>query len=276
MRTSDRSLSPGRGGGDLAGVGCGPVHAHPWLVLTVAGFLAGVINAVAGGGSLVSFPALLLAGLPPVVANATNTVAIWPGTLSSVWAYRPYIKEEGHRAAILCWPSLLGGLAGSVLLLHTPERAFRGVVPWLIFFACGLMLLQVPVSRLVVRRATESLTHVPPSLWISQLLISIYGGYFGAGIGILMLAATAIFMPDSLQHANGLKVLFSMLINGIAALYFLVAGAVSLPQAGFMAIASLAGGYAGAHLAQRLRPSLLRGAVVAYGVGMGIYLLRSL
>lgn len=252
------------------------MHVHPWVVLTVAGFAAGAINAVAGGGSLVSFPALVLAGLPPVVANATNTIAIWPGTLSSVYAYRPYIKEERHRAAILAWPSLAGGLAGSIILLNTPEKAFREVVPWLIFFACGLLLLQGPVSRLVVRRATESLSHVPASLWIAQLLISVYGGYFGAGIGILMLAATAIFMPDSLQHANGLKVLFSMLINGIAAVYFLATGVASLPDAGLMAIASLAGGYAGAHLAQRLPPPLMRGAVVVYGVVMGIYLLRSL
>ncbi len=247
----------------------------PWIILALAGFVAGVINAVAGGGSLVSFPALLLTGVPPVVANATNTVAIWPGSLSSVWAYRTYIKEERHRAAILAWPSLVGGLAGSILLLHTSERAFRAVVPWLILFACALVLLQGPVSRLVVRRAAEGARRVPPSLWVAQLLISVYGGYFGAGIGILMLAATAIFMPDSLQHANGLKVLFAMLINGIAAIYFLAMGAADLPAAGVMTLSALAGGYLGARLAQRLPPPLLRGAVVAYGSGVALYLLRA-
>lgn len=245
-----------------------------WLVLALAGFVAGIINAIAGGGSLVSFPALLLTGVPPVIANATNTVAIWPGTLSSVWAYREYVKDERHRAVILAWPSLIGGLAGSIILLHTSERAFRAIVPWLILFACALMLLQGPVSRLVVRRAAEGAHHVPPSLWVAQLLISVYGGYFGAGIGILMLAATAIFMPDSLQHANGLKVLFAMLINGIAAIYFLAVGATDLPAAGLMAVAALAGGYAGARLAQRLPPPLMRGAVVAYGVAIALYLLR--
>jgi len=245
-----------------------------WVVLTVAGFVAGVINAIAGGGSLVSFPALLLTGIPAVTANATNTVAIWPGSLSSVWAYREYIKEERHRAAVLAWPSLVGGLAGSIVLLHTSERSFRAVVPWLILFACALMLLQGPVSRLVVRRAAEGAQSVPVSLWVAQLFISVYGGYFGAGIGILMLAATAIFMPDSLQHANGLKVLFGMLINGIAAVYFLAVGAADLPAAGLMAVASLAGGYAGARLAQKLPPPLMRGAVIAYGTAVALYLLK--
>jgi len=246
---------------------------HLWIVLALAGFAAGVINAIAGGGTLVSFPALLLTGVPPVTANATNTVAIWPGTLSSVWAYRDYIKEERHRAAVLAWPSLAGGLAGSVILLHTSERYFRAIVPWLILFACALMLLQGPVSRLVVRRAAEGARSVPASLWAAQLLISVYGGYFGAGMGILTLAAIAIFMPDSLQHANGLKVMMALLVNGIAAVYFLGVGAANLPAAALMAVASLAGGYAGARLAQKLPPPLMRGAVIAYGAAVAVYLL---
>ncbi len=241
------------------------LHAHLWFVLAAAGFGAGVVNAIAGGGSLLSFPALLLTGMPSVAANATNTLAVWPGSLSSVWAYRKYIGEERRRAWILGVPSLLGGLAGSVLLLNTPEKAFNAVVPWLILFACALLALQGPVARFVARSIPSGDAHVPWSLWLVQFLISVYGGYFGAGIGILMLAAMAIFLPDTLQHANALKVLFAMLINGIAALYFVYERAAYLPQAGLMAVASVAGGYAGARLAQRLPAVIMRTVVVTYG-----------
>ena len=251
------------------------MHAHDWLLLSAAGFGAGVVNAIAGGGSLLSFPALLVTGMPSVAANATNTLAIWPGTLSSVWAYRRLIAEERHRAWVLSWPSLVGGLAGSVLLLHTPEKAFRAVVPWLIVFACALLAMQGPVARLVARAVPSDQGRVPAALWVAQLLISVYGGYFGAGIGILMLAAMAIFLPDTLQHANALKVLFAMLINGVAAVYFLAVGAASLPEAGLMAVASTVGGYAGAHLAQRLRASVMRALVVAYGLVVALRLFQT-
>ena len=152
------------------------------FLLVAAGFAAGVVNAVAGGGSLISFPVLLHAGLPAVVANATNTVAIWPGTVSSAWAYRDFIRAHRRRAWLLAIPSLLGGLAGSWLLLHTGERVFEAVVPWLIIFACGLLALQGPVSRLVATGACGDTRSVPWLLWVSQLLIALYGGYFGAGI----------------------------------------------------------------------------------------------
>jgi len=237
------------------------VHEYPWILLAVAGFGAGVVNAIAGGGSLLSFPALLFVGVPPVAANATNTVAIWPGTVSSTWAYRKLIVEEKRRA-------------GSVLLLHTPEKAFKAVVPWLILFAAGLLSLQGPVARWVARKMPMAGDRVPAPLWVAQFFISLYGGYFGAGIGILMLAAMAIFLPDTLQHANALKVLFSLLINGIAAVYFLFAGAVHLPEAGLMAVASVLGGWIGAHVAQRLPAWLLRYSVITFAVGVAAKLLR--
>jgi hypothetical protein len=249
------------------------VGAHNWFLLGLAGFAAGVINAIAGGGSLVSFPALLFTGMPPVIANATNTVAIWPGTVSSAWAYRRFIAEEKHRAWVLAWPSLIGGLAGSVLLLHTPESAFSAVVPWLILFAAGLLAAQGPVARWVSRKMPSKSDAVPPALWLAQLAISVYGGYFGAGIGILMLAAMAIFLPDTLQHANALKVLFGLLINGIAAFYFLVAGSVRIPEAVLMAALAVAGGWVGAHLAQRLPAGIMRALVIAYAVIVAAYLL---
>jgi len=250
------------------------VTGHPWILLALAAFGAGVVNAIAGGGSLISFPALLFTGMPSVEANATNTVAIWPGTVSSTWAYRKYIGEERRRALVLALPSLAGGLAGSVLLLNTPEKAFKAVVPWLILFAAGLLALQGPVARWVARKLPMDGDRVPAPLWAAQFVIAVYGGYFGAGIGILMLAAMAIFLPDTLQHANALKVLFALLINGIAAVYFLFAGAVHLPEAGLMAVTSVAGGWLGAKVAQRLPSWLLRYSVIVFAVGVAAKLLR--
>ena len=245
-----------------------------WLLLGGAGFVAGVVNAIAGGGSLISFPALLLTGMPSVAANATNTVAIWPGTVSSAWAYRRHIGDERRRALVLSAPSLVGGLLGSVILIHTPEKVFNAVVPWLILFACALLAVQQRVGAWVAsRRSMQGPGAVPWGLWISQLLISIYGGYFGAGIGILMLAAMGIFLPESLQHANALKVLFSLLINGLAAVKFVGLGGCCIPQGAFMGGCALVGGYAGAHLAQRLPARLFRGLVIAYGVIFALKLL---
>ncbi|HWP47954.1 MAG TPA: sulfite exporter TauE/SafE family protein [Candidatus Limnocylindrales bacterium] len=237
-----------------------------FLLIVAAGLGAGFINAVAGGGSLISFPALFLSGLPAVMANATSTVALWPGSLASVWAYRLRIWYKRKQAMALALPSLLGGLLGSVILLHTPEKAFRLIVPYLILLACALLVVQGQVGRWVTRRTKTNPKGASRALWIVQFLISVYGGYFGAGIGILMLAAMAIFMPEDLQSANALKVFFATLINGIAAFYFILTGAADLGAAGIMAGASIVGGYAGARLAQRLPPKLLRAVVVGFGI----------
>ena len=239
-----------------------------WILLGLAGFAAGVINAVAGGGSLISFPALLHTGMGARIANATNTAAVWPGSAASVWPYRGVIAAEKHRAKVLAGPSLLGGLAGSWLLLHTSEAAFTAVVPWLILLACALLAVQGQVAAFVARRAGTTPARVPLTLLAVQFLISVYGGYFGAGIGILMLSAMAIFIPDGLQAANGLKVLFATLINGISMVYFLAVGAVRLPEAGIMAATSIAGGLVGAHVARRLPSKVLRLVVILYGVGV--------
>jgi uncharacterized membrane protein YfcA len=239
-----------------------------WTLLALAGFVAGVINAIAGGGSLVSFPALLHTGMGARIANATNTVAVWPGSVASVFPYRRVIGRERHRAWVLAWPSLLGGLTGSWLLLHTSEQAFTAIVPWLILFACALLALQGPVAAFVARRTGSDAARVPALLVAAQFLIAVYGGYFGAGIGILMLSAMAIFLPDGLQAANGLKILFATLINGIGAAYFLAMGAVRLPEALLMAAASIAGGLLGAQLAQRLPARVMRVVVITYGVAV--------
>ena len=242
------------------------MHEYPWILLAVAGFGAGVVNAIAGGGSLLSFPALLFVGVPPVAANATNTVAIWPGTVSSTWAYRKLIVEEKRRAWVLALPSLAGGLAGSVLLLHTPEKAFKAVVPWLILFAAGLLSLQGPVARWVARKMPMAGDRVPAPLWVAQFFISLYGGYFGAGIGILMLASLGMLGFKDVHEMNALKVMIGFLINIVAALYFVMSGLVNWPDAGTMVIGTIAGGYAGAHFAQRLPQKHVRSVITAIGL----------
>ena len=242
------------------------------VFLAAAAAAAGVVNAIAGGGTLLTFPALLAAGVPPVASNATNTVALFPGQLASSFAYRAHLQDERRRAILLAVPSLLGGGLGAWLLFALPESSFERAVPWLIVFACLVLALQGQLKHLVsrVRHANH-----PAALWFAQLLISIYGGYFGAGIGILMLAAMGILLPSSIQHANALKVLFSLLINATAAVYFVAMGAVRGPEAALMAAASIAGGFLGARLAQRLPPSAMRGFAIAVGLfAAGKMLLR--
>ncbi len=233
------------------------------VFLAVAAAAAGVVNAIAGGGTLLTFPALLTIGIPPVAANATNTVALFPGQLASSFAYKAHLQDERRRAIVLGIPSLLGGAFGAWLLFALPESSFERAVPWLIVFACAVLALQGQLKHLVanVRHASH-----PAALWIAQLLISVYGGYFGAGIGILMLAAMGILLPSSIQHANALKVLFSLLINATAAVYFFAMGSVRGPEAVLMAAASIAGGFLGARLAQRLPPSGMRAFAIAVGL----------
>jgi uncharacterized protein len=231
--------------------------------VTGSAAVAGLMNAVAGGGTLLTFPSLVVAGLTPVTANVTSTVALWPGQLSSVWAYRGHIQDERRRALVLGIPALLGGVIGATLLLALPEKVFASVVPWLILFACALLALQGPIKTLVARAPHG---HHPAALWSIQFLISIYGGYFGAGIGILMLAAMAILLPSSMQHANALKVLFALLSNASGVVIFLASGRVNLPVAAIMMVASLVGGFVGALVAQKLSPVAMR--VFAIGIGL--------
>jgi len=239
------------------------------MTLTQAGFLAlasagaGVINAIAGGGTLLTFPALLGVGMTPVAANATNTLALWAGQLSSAFAYKKHLAEERKRAITLAVPSIIGGLIGSALVLWLPEKVFGAVVPWLIVFACLLLALQGPIKQAL--KGVPGADH-PAALWVVQLLISIYGGYFGAAMGILMLASMSVLLPSSGQHANALKVLLSFLANGAAAILFLATGSADNWAAAIMAVACTAGGWGGAHLAQRLSPAVMRGVAIAVGL----------
>ena len=175
-----------------------------WLSI-VAAFGAGFINAIAGGGTLLTFPALLYGGMPAIAANATSTVGLWPGSVMSAWAYRRELAPNRRLITLLGLPSLVGGLTGAWLLFHTREETFREIVPYLILMACALLVLNEPIGRWMSARAAAHPKKHATALWLCQFAIAVYGGYFGAGIGILMLAAMAIFLPENLQEANALK-----------------------------------------------------------------------
>ena len=242
-----------------------------FCLIFLAATIGGAINSIAGGGTLVTFPAIVWLGVPPVAANATSTVALWPGSFGSMWAYRGELT--GTRSWLLWFtgPSIAGSVAGALLLLHTSEGRFDTIVPFLVLGATLLFLLQPPISRWLSRRATDSrepLDVLPhPSWWVlaAQLAVAVYGGYFGAGIGILMLATLGGMGLTNIHQMNGVKNWGAMCINGIAAITFVASGIVTWPVAIVMAAGGLAGGYGGARVALRIGQKWVRRAVVAIG-----------
>lgn len=244
------------------------------LGLAAAAFAAGAINSVAGGGSLVSFPALIAAGYPSKTANVTNTVALWPGYIGGSFGYRGELDRQRKRIVALTVPSVAGALLGSAILLATPESAFDAIVPFLILFACGLMAFQDPLGRFaqthrLVSRADD---HVPLTLHLGIVVLAMYGAYFGAGLGIMTLAVLGILLPDDIQHSNALKGLLSALINLVAVVYFGLFGPVEWLPAFIMAAGALTGGYYGVGIARRLGRRWLRITVIAYGVFVALVL----
>jgi hypothetical protein len=237
------------------------------IVLFSSAVFAGAINAVAGGGTLLTFPALVWSGLEDRIANATSTVALWPGSIGGMWGYRRELRET-RRWVFLLVPSLMGGIAGAWLLLATPAATFRIIVPYLILTATCLFMLQRTISRLVTKRESSG----PPSpamvclVVILQALIATYGGYFGAGIGILMLAVLSLLRIESVHELNGLKTLLATATNGIAALCFVYNGAADWPRALVMIAGSIAGGYGGASVARRLGQQTVRAIVIVIGL----------
>jgi uncharacterized membrane protein YfcA len=239
-----------------------------------AAFLAGAINSVAGGGTLVTFPTLVWLGLSSVTANATSTVAIWPGTMGSMWGYRRELRTAEPQMLALVVPSLIGGITGALLLRLTPPGVFDALVPYLILFATLLFMAQEPIQRLL---KTGSHAEHRSDRWLTgamcfQLLVALYGGYFGAGIGILMLAALSILGLHDIHQMNGLKNFFALCINGVAALYFVWAKMVYWPDVLIMAIGAIAGGYGAAGIARRMGRTTVRRIVVGIGFAMAISL----
>ena len=237
--------------------------------------MAGAINSVAGGGTLVTFPTLIWLGLPSVAANATSTVAIWPGSLGAMWGYRRELASSDPRMLALVIPSLVGGIAGALLLRLTPDSVFDELVPFLILFATLLFMAQEPIQRQI--KTADPAAGPRSRRWLVgamlfQLLVALYGGYFGAGIGILMLAALGFFGLTDIHQMNGLKNFFAICINGVAALYFMWAKMVYWPDVIIMAIGAVAGGYGGAGLARRMGRVAVRRIVIFIGFAMALSL----
>jgi uncharacterized membrane protein YfcA len=247
------------------------VDAGTIVLLAGAGFGAGAVNAVAGGGSLVSFPALLAAGYPSVTANVTNSVAVLPGYLGGSLAYRRELASQGPRIRALAPTSIAGAAAGSALLLTTPASVFDAIVPWLILAACALLALQPRAAALAERHGDGRGSTV--ALHGGLLLGAVYGGYFGAGLGIMLLALLGALLPDDLQRLNALKGVLSLIVAVVAALAFAVFGPIAWDAALIIGAMSLIGGAAGVRVARRLPAPVLGAVVVVYGVAVAFALL---
>ena len=242
------------------------------LLVAVAGFLAGGVNALAGGGTLLTYPALLAVGLPPVLANTTSSVGLLTGYAGGSLAYRRELQGQGHRAVRLVGAGVVGGVLGAVLLLVLDPDAFRAVVPYLVLLACLLLGVQPRVAA-ELRRRGRAQEH---PLWVTQLLIgvgAVYGTYFGAGLGVVMLAVLGLLVADDLQRLNALKGVLSLVINAVGALLFVVTGHVDWLAAALLALGAFGGATLGVALARRLPPNGIRAGVVVAGVTVAVVLL---
>lgn len=249
------------------------LSASDWLIL-VAGFFAGAINAIAGGGTMLTFPALLAAGLPPVLANTTSTVALWFGMPGSVWAFRHRLGEVRGWILPLGAISLAGGLGGALLLIHLPDPVFEAAVPWLILGATLLFLANQPIRRWAFAHASDHEPEKPPR-WAAgfQFAVATYGGYFGAGIGIMMLAGLGLLGIRDLHRMNALKNLLALLCNTAAMLLFLLSGSFDLRLTVILLVGSLPGYFLGAHFAQRAPVGIVRRIVAIIGIAIAASLL---
>ena len=273
------------------------------LVLAALAAAAGAaVNAIAGGGTLITFPTLIALGIPPIVANATSSVALWPGTLGSMWGYRRELTGAHAWAVRFAIPSLAGGIVGALLLLRTSTEAFSAIVPFLVLGATALFIAQGPLAAHLRRRQeaaqtavdppgtvragddpivaleattgqTTSLAAPPIAFLVYQFLVSIYGGYFGAGMGILMLAALGFMGLVNIHQMNGLKNWGATCINLVAVTIFAVSGIVNWPIALVMAVGAGAGGYAASGLAQRVEQRTVRRLIIVIGLASGVWLL---
>src|SRR5437868_1230924 len=272
------------------------MHLWQGVIIFSAAFAAGMMNSVAGGGTLLTFPALIWMGIDPKAANVTSTIALWPGSLGGMVGYRCELRNSRRFMLWLAPPSVAGGLVGALLLLKTPSSTFAAIVPFLILFATILFAVGEPLMRWLRRHnrqmkqagganasmnAAEQLpraTDEPGRAWwtgaiILQFFSATYGGYFGAGNGIVMLAVLGLLSLTDIHQMNGLKNFFAVCINVIASFYFMLYGPVHWPAALIMTIGAIAGGYGGAGLARRMGRRFARGAVIFIGLAMTLSLL---
>jgi uncharacterized membrane protein YfcA len=247
------------------------------LVVFLAACAAGAVNSVAGGGTLLTFPTLVWLGVPPVVANVTNAVALWPGSIASAWTYRRLLAEIDRNALLLVVPGLAGGIGGGVLLLVTPADVFGRLAPFLILFATGLFVAHEPIQRRLRLRSSAGpgRSRLAWTL-LAQLAVALYGGYFGGGMGILILASLSLMGHTHIHRMNALKNLLMVCISGSAVVYFALTADVLWREAIVMATGAIAGGVSSASLALRLGPATVRRIVAAVGLvaAVGMLLTR--
>jgi uncharacterized protein len=250
------------------------------LALFIAAMLGGALNSVAGGGSFITLPTLIFTGVPSKIANATSTVALWPGSAASVGAYRKeLVKQNPTRLLVLGITSLVGGLLGALLLLGTSQNTFVQLLPYLLLLATVLFAVSGPITtRLRAHAADRATKQTNQVSWrtltiiaLLQLIIAIYGGYFGGGIGILMLATLGLMGMENIHEMNAVKTVLQTIINGVAVIAFIIAGAVVWLQAIIMIAGAIVGGFTTASFARRLDPRLVRGFVILVGISMTIY-----
>ena len=248
-----------------------------FVLVGLAAFAAGGVNALAGGGTLITFPMLTAVGIPAVAANVTNTVALCPGYLGATLAQSKDLQGQKNRLWFVLPAGVIGGVIGGILLLNTGERVFRALVPFLILLASFLLAIQDPVRALVIRRSAVTGASNASEKWatVPVGLAAIYGGYFGAGLSVIVLAVLGLIVEDSLTRLNALKQFIAFSVNVAAAIFFVFSGQVVWPVAVVMAVGALLGGTLGGRMAGRIKPSTLRWIVVVIGVVVsGIYLLR--
>lgn len=255
------------------------------IFLFFAALLAGVLNSVAGGGSFISFPALLFSGIAPIAANATNTCALWPGTIASTVAYRKAFTPEARKMLPpLILLGAIGGVLGANILLRTPQETFVKLIPWLLLLATVVFLSSGRITAWLRARAQRKAASLgsaaaekrTPRLLLAaglllEVLLATYIGYFGAGAGILVLALLALLGMENIHTMNGVKTLLVSLVNGVALVTFIVGHRIVWADAAVMVVGAAAGGYAGAHFAQKMNPRYVRWAVIAVGFAMSGY-----
>jgi uncharacterized protein len=249
-----------------------------YLLIFVAAIAAGAVNALAGGGTLITFPTLTFVGLPAISANVTNTVALLPGYVGGILAQAKDLIGQRKRLLMFVPAGLLGGLLGGFLLLNTGEKLFRELVPYLILLACGLLALQDPLRRWLSHRLAETGRRYPSELWaiLPVGLAAVYGGYFGAGLSVIILAVLGLVIDDNLTRLNALKQAISLSANLAAALFFVFSGQVVWAAALVMMVGALTGGLLGGRLARRIKPASLRWLIISIGVAVAaIYLIKS-
>jgi uncharacterized protein len=240
-------------------------------LLAVAGFFAGALNAAAGGGSLISFPALILVGYPALTANITNNVAVAPGYVTGATGYRHELRGQRKRIVPLVIASLIGSVIGVGLILASSQGAFEGIVPFLVLAACVLLATQPAISRWLGERSDDSERPGVGAL-VGQMLAGVYGGYFSAALGVAVLALLGLFLTDTLQRLNALKALLQLVIGAVSALGFALLAPVAWTAVAIIAPASMIGGEVGARLARQVSDRVLRVGIVTYGVAASIWL----